>query len=272
MRHGTDVSGILNFGASRALYYSEKGTGPPLLCLHGLGGGSYFFSGLADALQDTFRVVAIDLPGCGLSPSDPSGFSFKNCVEVVRELILERFGGGVAILGHSMGTIVGLKLATAGSVRVSRLIFVGGLPRPIPEAQRRLRQRARRSRERGMVEVAEATMAVVFSPASIRALPDKVAMYRRLLELHDPLKYAQAAEALSRVNAWETVGQIRVPCLAITGSDDLYAPPSAVKEFVGQLPGQVQYHEIEECGHLPFFEKPDDFQQIVRRFLEAPGL
>jgi 3-oxoadipate enol-lactonase len=269
MRLGGDVNGILESGPGRSLYYSEKGSGPTLLCLHGLGGGSYFFAGLADALQDAFRVVAIDLPGCGLSSSAPSGFSFENCVEVAQDLIRERLGGGITVLGHSMGTIIGLKLAIAESVSVSRLIFVGGLPQPLPEARIRLQKRAREARERGMLEVADATMPVVFSPAALRAMPDKVALYRRLLELHDPLTYAQAAEALLCANAWDSVARVRVPCLAITGADDRYAPPPAVKEFVRHLPGPFQYHEIEECGHMPFFEKPDVFQKVVRHFLDG---
>jgi 3-oxoadipate enol-lactonase len=234
-----------------------------------LGGGSYFFGALAGALEGAFRTVAVDLPGCGFSPSSAAGFSFEECVEVVEELILERLDGCAAILGHSMGAIIALNVAARGAARVSRLICVGGLPEPIPEAQKRLRERAREIRERGMAGVGDVTMPIVFSQASLCAVPDKVAMYHRLLELNDPANYAQAAEALSQASAWDAVSRLRAPCLVVTGSEDHYAPPSAVKEFVKRLPGPVQYHEIEECGHMPFFEKPEAFVRIVRSFLES---
>ncbi len=263
---------LLKLGSGRSVYCEEKGTGRVVLCLHGLGGGSYFFSSLAEALKDEFRTVAVDLPGCGFSPAGVSGFSIEDCLEVLEELIREKMGQEVAILGHSMGTIIALKLATRGSIRVSSLIFVGGLPEPIPEAQKRLRERASQLRESGMAGVGDLTMPIVFSGASLRTMPDKVAMYHRLLELNDPVEYARAAEALAQASAQDCVSRVFVPCLAITGSEDRYAPPSSVKEFVRQLPGPVQYRELESCGHMPFFEDPAAFEEAVRSFLESRNI
>jgi 3-oxoadipate enol-lactonase len=266
------VGKIHELRSGRTLYFSENGSGPELLCLHGLGGGSYFFDRLAYSLRDAFRTVAVDLPGCGFSPANSSGFSFEDCVEAVEELIREIMGRPITILGHSMGTIVGLRLAVRHPACVARLISVGGLPEPIPEARCRLHERAREVRERGMAGVGDITMPIVFSPTSLRRSSDKVAMYHRLLELNEPIKYAQAAEALSKVSALDVVSKVRVPCLIITGTDDRYAPPSAVKAFVDRLPGPVQYREIRNCGHMPFFEKPKVFERIIRDFLRSNRL
>lgn len=258
---------LVKLGSGRSLYYVEKGNGPTLLCLHGLGGGSYFFAGLADSLGDSFRTIAVDLPGCGFSPGGASGFSIEDCVEVLEELIRDKLGEGTAILGHSMGTIIGLKLAARDSVQPSRLIFVGGLPEPTPEAQKRLRERACEVRERGMAGVGDITMPIVFSGRSLRTIPDKVAMFHRLLELTDPVEYARAADALAGASAWDCVSRVSVRCLAITGSEDRYAPPSFVKAFVNRLTAPVRYCELEDCGHMPFFERPDVFEQMIRDFL-----
>jgi len=263
------VGKLHNLPSGRSLYYSHNGTGPDLLCLHGLGGASYFFDSLAVSLRDAFRTVAVDLPGCGFSPAGTSGFSFEDCVEAVEELIRETMSKPITILGHSMGTIIGLKLAARQPAYVSRLIFVGGLPEPIPEAQGRLRQRAREARERGMAGTGDVMMPIVFSPASLRAIPDKVAMFHRLLELNDPIRYAETAEALSEASASDAASKVNVPSLVITGADDRYAPPSAVRAFVNRLPGSVQYREISNCGHMPFFEKPEVFERIIRDFLES---
>ncbi len=260
---------LVKLASGRSVYCIEKGTGATLLCLHGLGGASYFFSALAGSLADAFRTVAVDLPGCGFSPAPASGFSIEDCVEVLEELIRQEIRDAVSILGHSMGTIMALKLAARGSVPVSSLIFVGGVPEPIPEAQKRLRERALEVRERGMRGVGDVTMPIVFSAASLQTVPDKVAMYHRLLELNDPIGYAGAADALAHSSARDCISKIRVPCLAMTGSEDHYAPPSFVKEFVTQLAGSVQYCEMKDCGHMPFFEKPDLFAATIRRFLET---
>ena len=80
---------VLKLGSGRSVYCVEKGAGPALLCLHGLGGASYFFSGLAQTLAEAFRTMAVDLPGCGFSPAGASGFSIDDCVDVLEELIRE---------------------------------------------------------------------------------------------------------------------------------------------------------------------------------------
>ncbi len=262
--------GQLHFLPSgRSIHCTDNGAGagPGLLCIHGLGGGSYFFAGLAAALQSSFRVLSVDLPGCGLSPAAPAGFSFDDCGLVIEELVREAMDEPIAVLGHSMGAIIALKLASRRVVTVDRLIFVGGVAEPIPDAQGRLRQRARDIRGRGMAGVGDLTMPIVFSAKTVRTMPGLVAMYHRLLELNDPIAYAQAAEALSKASAADTLSTISVPCLAVTGSEDRYAPPAAVKAFVSRLRGPAEYREIEDCGHMPFFEKPETFEDIVREFL-----
>lgn len=263
------MGNVLKLRSGRSVYCIEKGTGPTVLCLHGLGGGSYLFAGLAEALADSFRTVAVDLPGCGFSPAPPAGFSIEDCVDVLEELIRENMSNGVVIVGHSMGTIIALKLAARASLPVSRLIFVGGVPEPIPTAKVRLCERAREVREGGMSGVGDVTMPVVFSAASLRKIPDKVGMFNRLLELNDAAEYARAADALAHASARDCVSKVSQPCLAITGSEDRYAPPSFVKEFVMQLRAPVEYLEIEDCGHMPFFEKPEIFADTIRRFLES---
>jgi 3-oxoadipate enol-lactonase len=255
--------------SGRRIYWTEKGTGPELLCLHGLGGGSYFFTGLAEQLSDALRVVAVDLPGCGFSPAGPSGFSFEDCAETIEELILERLNKPATILGHSMGTILCLMLAARNPSLADRLIFVGGLPEPTLETCAPLQDRARVVRERGMAGVGDLTMPVVFAESSLRRIPDKVGLCHRLLELNDPRNYADAAEALARASASEHVSKVSVPCLVVTGSEDRYAPPGVVKEFVERLPGPVEYHEIKNCGHMSFFEEPEALERMVREFLSG---
>ena len=49
------------------IHIEEAGAGRPIVAIHGLGGGAYFFQGLATHMGNRHRVFAIDLPGTGLS-------------------------------------------------------------------------------------------------------------------------------------------------------------------------------------------------------------
>jgi 3-oxoadipate enol-lactonase len=215
-------------------------------------------------MEEEIRTIAVDLPGCGFSPAPAEGFSFEVSVEILRELIEEVIEEEVAVLGHSMGTIIALKLAYLTPL-VNKLIFVGGLPRPNAVARRRLRDRAVQVRRGGMAGIGDLTMPVIFSRRSLDQHPDKVALYHRLLELNDPTEYACAADRLADASAEDVFRQVQCRSLALTGSEDKYAPPAEVMKFAREI--SARYEEIPDCGHMPFFEDPDRFNSIIRSFL-----
>jgi pimeloyl-ACP methyl ester carboxylesterase len=99
-------------------------------------------------------------------------------------------------------------------------------------------------------------------------------MFQRLLAHSDAEGYAQTAMALADASAADVAPRVRVPCLCVTGTEDRYAPPAAVRAFADSISVAV-YEEIMDCGHMPFFEAPDRFSAIVQGFLremndEAP--
>jgi 3-oxoadipate enol-lactonase len=260
---------IISLGESETVYVEDYGSGPGLICIHGLGGGAYFFSGLAEALQDRFRVLTIDLPGVGFSSAGNQAFSLERCAEVVLKIIESRFAEPVSLLGHSMGTIVALKAYGQNPTNICSLIFVGGLPEVLPEAKNRLLERVTFVQKNGMIGTGDMIMPIIFSQQSLRNIPDKVAMYHRLLELNDPRPYAEAATELTRVSATEVMPDVVVPCLAITGTEDHYAPPFAVRAFLEKLPVAARYEEFAGCGHMIFFEAPEKFNRLIGNFLAS---
>jgi 3-oxoadipate enol-lactonase len=237
-----------------------------LVALHGLGGGGYFFSGLGRSIGFGGRVICPDMPGSGFSERGKHPVSFDRFADVIVQLIGRKTKGPVALMGHSMGTIVALKIYSSIPSRICSMVFVGGLPAPLPEARNRLRDRASVARSMGMAAVAPTLVPIVFSRRSFDSIPDKATMFHRLLALNDPEGYAQTALALADASAAEVVPNVRVPCLCITGTEDRYAPPSAVRDFAVSIPG-TGYHELPDCAHMPFFEAPEAFSVIVEQFL-----
>ena len=266
------MSDYFTLDAGDRVYVDERGGAandnrrPVMVALHGLGGGGYFFAGIAHSLAAAGRhVLCPDMPGSGLSPRGERAVTFDRFADAVVELIERRAaaaGGPVALMGHSMGTIVALHVYARIPDRIRSLIFVGGLPAPLPEAQARLRDRAALARSAGMAAVAPTIVPVVFARRSLDAIPDKVAMFQRLLAQSDAEGYAQTALALAAASAVEVVPRVRVPCLCVTGTEDRYAPPAAVRRFASSIPG-AEYRELPDCGHMPFFEAPDAFNGIV---------
>jgi pimeloyl-ACP methyl ester carboxylesterase len=111
------------------IHYLERGSGEPLVLLHGNGSmvEDFVSSGLLDRAARSYRVIAIDRPGYGHS-ARPRGriWTADRQADLVDE-VLARLGVKRAIvLGHSWGTQVATALARRSPNRVAGLVLVSG--------------------------------------------------------------------------------------------------------------------------------------------------
>lgn len=118
-----------------ALFVHEFGPvdGAPLLALHGLSGHGARFADLARRLPDR-RILAPDLRGMGRSPIDPPWHLDRHLADLVA--VLDRYElGAVPVLGHSLGGVLGLRLASVAPERVTRLLLLDpGTGMPVERA------------------------------------------------------------------------------------------------------------------------------------------
>ncbi len=110
---------------------------PPLLAMHGWLDNLASFEDLAPFLAKTHYVVAIDLPGHGLSdPALPGYLHLLDTVGVVSQLLNDLGWARTGILGHSLGAAIGCLFAGAFPERVSQLCLIDALgPYTCPSAQ-----------------------------------------------------------------------------------------------------------------------------------------
>jgi pimeloyl-ACP methyl ester carboxylesterase len=249
------------------IYLEDTGRGTPILAVHGLGGGAWFFTGLGRRLAADYRVISIDLPGTGRSAAPPGRISMAAWVADIEDVVLHRAGEPVVLLGHSMGTIIALHAADAwpGSIRAS--VFVGGLPEARPEIKERLALRVETVTRHGIQGTGAAVASANFAAATLEREPELVGMFERLFDAQDPGTYVRCCRILIGASASGLPAHVQVPCFSISGSEDPYAPPDLVTEFVGQLPDGGQ-DVLQDCGHFPFLEQPDAFTAALRPFLE----
>jgi pimeloyl-ACP methyl ester carboxylesterase len=108
-----------------AISAAEAGSGPPLLCLHGLGGTKASFLPTIGALAGAFRVIAVDLPGFGDSvkplraPFDAPYFA-RVMTSVLDASGLDR----ARVVGNSMGGRIAIEMALTEGGRVDRLVLL----------------------------------------------------------------------------------------------------------------------------------------------------
>ena len=129
--------------AGARIHYLDKGSGPPIVILHGLGGqmGNFTYA-LLERLTDEFRVILMDRPGSGYSTRAPGATGRLTeqaaiVAEFIRKLGLER----PLLVGHSMGGAISLGVALDHPDVVKALALIAPLthvPKHVPEPFRAL--------------------------------------------------------------------------------------------------------------------------------------
>lgn len=117
-----------------SLTVGRQGSGPVVLCAHGITANHTSWKPLADAIGDQVTIVAPDLRGRGGSGTLPGPYSMsthgRDLVAVLDHLGLD----SAPVVGHSMGAFVAAVMAAEHPERVERVLLVdGGLPLPVPE-------------------------------------------------------------------------------------------------------------------------------------------
>lgn len=114
------------------LHYQDRGEGPVVVLLHGLGGNLRHFHRLAAQLSVHCRVIAVDRPGCGYSRRLGGGW-LPLCGQAAllatffEQLALEP----VLLVGHSLGGALALAVALDHPARVRGLVLLAGLSQPV---------------------------------------------------------------------------------------------------------------------------------------------
>lgn len=107
------------------LHYREKGSGEPLILLHGNGESGAYFIHQLNYFSKWYRVIAVDTRGHGFSPRGMEAFTIRQFAEDLRGFMDEQKIERANILGFSDGGNIALTFALKYPERVSRLILNG---------------------------------------------------------------------------------------------------------------------------------------------------
>lgn len=111
------------------LHYTDRGTGRPVVLLHGnaVSGEDFDTSGVAEALLPTHRVIIFDRPGFGHS-ARPRGRSWTAAEQagLLHKALIKLRVHRPVVAGHSWGTLVAVNLALAHPADVAGLVLLSG--------------------------------------------------------------------------------------------------------------------------------------------------
>lgn len=94
--------------------FERRGTGKPLLLIHGLGSTRNAWTPVLDMLERSREIILLDLPGHGSSPPEPDCDTFEGLTRSLENWLVAEGLAGVAMAGSSLGARIVLELARRG--------------------------------------------------------------------------------------------------------------------------------------------------------------
>src|SRR5215469_15338257 len=217
------------------IYFEDHGVGRPVILIHGFPlSGRMWEKQIPPLLEKGHRVVVYDRRGFGRSSQTIAGYDFDTFAEDLRKLIKHLDLRDVALVGHSMGGgEVARYIGRYGSVNISRVVFIAGLPPNILKSNEN--PAGMEERVKGQLEDAIKKDRLTFLTSFLENMYNADAWLGRRLTEED-LRYAWQIAAMASPIAtlkcictwWSDfrpdVAKINVPALIIHGDADRTLP------------------------------------------------
>jgi len=247
--------------------YLDKGSGPVLLLIHGLGASHADWQKQVSFFARVFRVIAPDLRGHGDSEGE-GPYNVDRFATDLSQLLDDLKVGSLFVMGHSMGGAVAMQLALFKPERVTKLVLADTLPSFVPNTfgkRLMLWQRRLIMRFMGPDALALRSAKRMFPKPEQEALRELVVI--RNNRTPKPV-YLELLKSLSSWSVADRLSWLTMPTFVLAGEHDYFSPQEA-QAFADSLPdGRCRIFEG-AVHHLPL-ERPEDFNRVTMEFL-MPG-
>lgn len=237
--------------------YLEVGEGTPMIILHGLMGGLSNFNGVTEYFSARgYKVLIPELPIYTMSLIKTNVKSFAKYLE---QFIEHKNLDQVILLGNSLGGHIGLLHTKLYPQKVKALVITGssglyenamgdGYPK------------------RGDYEFIKKKSEDVFYDPKVATKEIVDEVFQTVNDRHKLIKTLAIAKSAIRHNMAKDLPHMHTPTCIIWGKQDNVTPPNVAEEFHQLLPDSNLYW-IDECGHAPMMEHPNDFNKILEDWL-----
>jgi pimeloyl-ACP methyl ester carboxylesterase len=275
-RYGKPESRFITVDGIR-IHYTDEGTGPTLVLLHGVLASLHTWDGWVMALQKHYRIVRLDIPGFGLSGRLPDGHYHPDkaipFLEKVRAALgLERFH----LAGNSMGGLLSWLYAARYPQRVDKLILLDpvGYEQPLPAIMKLVSTPLLGNIGKLIAPRLLVNMNVreVYGDAR-RIAPGTTRRYHHLLlregNREVMVEVFRTFRSMHKRNPLTTeIPRLQAEVLLIWGARDRWVPPVHVERWLADAPN-LQLKVYADAGHIPMEEIPERSAQDAHQFLQG---
>jgi 3-oxoadipate enol-lactonase len=252
-----------------SLAYDVRGSGIPVLWVHGYPLNRTMWKPQLEGLADITRGLAIDLRGHGESQPSPGVYTMDLLADDIATFLdVLNIHQPVILAGLSMGGYVSMAFCRRHIDRLAGLILCATRAHAdSPEGKQNRTNSAALAQERGVPAAVSGLQQKLMAPISYKIRPDLVEAVKSMTEstplegvVGDLLGMRERPDSLSTLAAFEK------PTLILHGAEDQIIPIREAEEMQSTMP-DAHLEIIPQAGHLLNLEQPQLFNTAVRNFL-----
>jgi 2-succinyl-6-hydroxy-2,4-cyclohexadiene-1-carboxylate synthase len=254
------------------LHVELRGTGPPLVLLHGFTQTGRLWGPFGERLAESHTLVAIDLPGH--AGSDAVRADLPETAGLVAEAVRAAVGGGPSdVLGYSLGARVALHVLTGSNLSVGRVVLIGGtagIDDPDERERRRAADNALADRLEASGDVADFMDEWLQGPLFERLSSTAADRTERLRNTAAGLTASLRLSGTgTQASLWDELSRVDSPVLALAGTDDTRFAAHALR--VARTAPLAVASLVPGGGHAVHLAQPDQAWRIVEHWLASDG-
>lgn len=248
-----------------SLYYEVHGEGHPVIFVHGGGGNTMCWFQQVPYFSSRFKVITVDLRGFKRSHCAPELVHPRYFPDDMRAIMAAEQIDRAAFVCQSLGAWAGLPLAVHSPELVSCL-FITGSPTPAWSQENwRVLTEAGDIFNSGRLGGAGRGDGVGWNRKTVEERPELFFLYSQIKQLNGPFDARTMQDDCVKLHPEDFAGYA-VPTIIGGGSHDDFLTPTSHFHVEQLIPG-AQSYTFADAGHSPYFETPDEFNQVAGEFL-----
>jgi pimeloyl-ACP methyl ester carboxylesterase len=253
-----------NLAFSDLIYYTERGSGPPLLLVHGLMITGDMFEPVIEKFATRHRVIVPDLRGHGRSRGLPPPYTAAQLASDLSRLLDHLGIDSIAVLGYSQGGAIAQQLVLDHPLRCNRLVLACTYAFNMATFREKLEGHLAPLllNVLGMKRFAK----LVTSQGLKQVGNDRADWVIGLIGDQDRKLMVSAWREAMAFDSRSRLAEIKCPTLVVAASDDEAVPLHHAKMLHEGIDGS-QLVIIDDANHALIWIRPDEFVGVVEKFL-----
>ncbi|MDB5087020.1 MAG: hypothetical protein JWR09_1014 [Mucilaginibacter sp.] len=254
------------------IYYKITGKGEPILLVHGHPFDHTMWDSQIKSFSKLYQVITPDVRGYGKSSLPKSAATRFEDYATDLLALMDTLGiNSFHLSGLSQGGQIIMEIFRQAPSRIKSLIFADTFASlDTPEVKQGRYDTADRLEKEGMDTYSDEVIYKMIKPEHVASQPAVAAHIIKMMKATSPKGAATALRARAeRIDYLKDIlPTINIPTLVIVGRQDEFTPVAKAEELQQSLQN-CKLVIIEDAGHMPNLEHPEEFNNAVLDFLEG---